>query len=220
MSALTVGAQEKLQAGAGGTYSLARDALKHQLWDTRYFAATISDSTLFTQPINSPWRNSSFKTINETNMTDNGKLPNGQTFLIERFTVKCISYDTLTQTAPAKVLQAFVNILSSSVFTIKVPGREFDFQLPGTLLLPSVVGYGSGTVSTYGMSVGTQIASGSVKLDPTPIFLGNLIGFSVQHALNNPDSNIVTVLNTSTAALNTANSTLMIALEGFLTRAK
>jgi hypothetical protein len=227
---ITKTAKNMIQLGAGGTYSTARDAIRHQLWDTRYFAAAPSNNTYFVQPIGAAWRVAS-KTKNETNLADSGKLPNGQTFLITRIGVALISaYDVGLTTAVAwpnasLLAQAYVNIMQSSVFEIRIAGREFDFQIHGRQFLPALClnGYNAGTAGSVARH-GDTIVSGWVKLDPSPIFLDELVSFNVAQLVDNADTtNIMATgkpLNNSFLWLYTYYCTMQVTLEGFLTRAK
>jgi len=231
--AITKTARNMIQLGAGGSYSNARDAIKHQIWDTRYFGTSPADNTFFAQPVGAPWRVGS-KTKNETNLQDSGKLPNGQTFLITRIGVALISaYDvgsTCTQSAAPVamaplVAQAYVNIMQSSIFEIRIAGREYDFQIHGRQFLPALCinGYSSATAGSVSR-IGDTIVNGWVKLEPSPIFLDELVSFNVAQLVLNPDTtNIVAankVLNNSFLWLSTFYCTMQVTLEGFLTRAK
>jgi hypothetical protein len=228
--AITKTARNMIQLGAGGSYSTARDAIRHQVWDTRYFASSPSDQTYFTQPIGAPWRVGS-KTKNETNMLDSGKLPNGQTLLLTRIGVALISaYDTgdlsAASWANASILaQAYVNIMQSSVFEIRIAGREFDFQIHGRQFLPALCinGYNAGTAGSVAR-IGDTIVNGWVKLEPSPIFLDELVSFNVTQLVNNGDTTNIMAsgkpLNNAFLWLNNNYSTMQVVLEGFLTRAK
>lgn len=228
--AITKTARNMIQLGAGGSYSTARDAIRHQLWDTRYFSASPSENTYFVQPYGAPWRVGT-KTKVETNMSDSGKLPNGQTFLITRVGVQLISaYDTGATNASSwpnasLLAQAYVNIMQCSVFEIRVAGREFDFQIHGGQFLPSLCinGYNAGTAGSVAR-VGDTIVSGWVKLDPSPIFLDELVSFNVNQLVDNADTTNIKAtskpLNNAFAWLAYYYCTMKVTLEGFLTRAK
>jgi hypothetical protein len=214
---LTQQALDNLKLGAGGSYSLARDAISQRIYDTRPFGAVANDYTYFSQAIGGQWIGGVAKTKNETNLTEPGKLPNGQTFLISRFGVSCIA---MTASAGSNIayMHDFMDILESSVFEIKLAGREYDFQIHGRNLLPMPI-YGSAPTTPNGR-VGDMIASGWVKLDPTPIFLDQLVSFSVVQSIINPVAALTTILNNAAAELGVYNCTMMVVLDGFLTRAK
>jgi len=227
---ITKTAKNMIQLGAGGSYSTARDAIRHTVWDTRYFGTAPTDSTYFVQPIGAAWRVGT-KTKNETNMGDSGKLPNGQTFLITRMSVALISaYDVGLTTAAgwpnaSLLAQAYVNIMQSSIFEIRVAGREFDFQIHGRQFLPALCinGYNAGTAGSVAR-IGDTIVSGWIKLDPSPIFLDELVSFNVTQICDNADTTNIKAtakpLNNSFLWLSTYFCTMQVALEGFLTRAK
>lgn len=228
--AITKTARNMIQLGAGGSYSTARDGIRHQVWDTRYFATTPSDNTYFVQPIGSAWRVGS-KTKNETNLADSGKLPNGQTFLITRMGVALISAYEVGTTGAATwpnasiIAQAYTNIMQSSVFEIRIAGREFDFQVHGRQFLPALCinGYNAGTAGSVAR-IGDTIVSGWIKLEPSPIFLDELVSFNVTQICDNADTTNIKAsgkpLYNSFLWLNTYFCTMQVCLEGFLTRAK
>ena len=108
---LTKQAVEYIKLGSGGSYSLSRDAIKHRLWDTRQFGQTASDTVFFQTPNGATWRNNSNKSTNETNIFDSGKLPNGQTFLINRMSVGLIVPTEVGDTNTSELARAFNNIL-------------------------------------------------------------------------------------------------------------
>lgn len=214
---LTAKAMEYINLGTGGSYSLARDAIAHRIWDTRSFGSTAQGYTFFSQPVGSAWIGGTAKTVNEVNIYDSGKLPNGQTFLINRFGVALVSINASAVTTMSQ-LESFATLLSSSVFEIKLQGRDFDFQCHGRNLLPMPL-YGSDSSGTNGR-VGDFITSGWMKLDPTPIFLDQLVGFQVNHRLQNPVPALQTILDTAASDLSTYYGQMMVILDGFLTRAK
>lgn len=215
---LTPQAQELLRLQMGGSYSMVRNAVRHRVYDTRFFAATVSDATLFVQQIGQPWR-TGLKTITETNMFDSGKLPNGQTMIFTDISVKFLAFPALTATNVEDLAQAYVNIMQSSVFQIKIQGREWDAQIHGAEFVPAISVNGTASAANN-HRVGDMIASGIVKLLPTPIVIDSMVGFSVEHRLGNPDTTVLAVVNASTAALNTSGSLIQVSLGGLLTRAQ
>jgi len=228
---ITNTAKNMIALGAGGSYSVSRDVLKHQIWDTRYFNTAPSNNTFFAQPIGAQWRVGS-KTKNETNLQDSGKLPNGQTFLVTRMGLALISaYDvgnstTVIATPNASLIaQAYTNILQSSVFEIRVAGREYDFQIHGRQFLPSlsINGYNSATAGSVAR-MGDVTINGWVKLEPTPIFLDELVSFNVAQIVDNADTENILLadkpLNNSFLWLSKYFCTMQVTLEGVLTRAK
>lgn len=217
--ALTRGAVQDISLGRGGTYGMSRDVIKHQLWDTRTFAQTATSFTFFTQPIGAPWRNNSIKTINETNLSDSGKLPNGQTFLVKRIGIAFISLVPSSGTDTPFVAQAYVNLIQSSVFEFVVAGRSFDFQVHGRQFLSPLHVHGANATNAP-FRAGDLIASGWCTLGDQPTFLDQLVTFSVQMTLQNPDANVLTQLNADASKLNGLYCSMQCTLEGVLTRAK
>lgn len=217
---LTPSALRDIALGRGGTYGLSRDVIKHQIWDTRYFtAATVDSSTFFSQQRGAPWRNSSSKSVNETNMLDNGRLPAGQTFLIKRIGVRFISAQGTAATNAARIIQAFYNVMQSSYFELKIAGRDFDLQVHGTQFLPTVPVVGALATNNV-VRVGDSIASGWYSLDYIPIFLNELVSFSVEQRFGNPDANVLSVLTQDASLLAADYVSMQLVLEGVLTRAK
>jgi len=216
---LTQEAYKNLQLGSGGSYSLARDAIKHNLWDTRGFGTTYSNNTFFVQPQGAAWRVGS-KTLGETNMTDSGKLPNGQTFLITHLSIGLQAYLAAGNTAAQNPARAFINLIHSSIFNIVIAGRAFDFQIHGSQLLPRPLAIAGQIATNFPVRLGDSIGSGIVALNPAPIFVDQLVGFSVTQEIAQPDTNVQTILNADATILNGLFCTMNVCLIGFLTRAK
>lgn len=217
---LTKQAVEYIKLGSGGSYSLSRDAIKHRIWDTRQFGSTASEAVFFQTQNGATWRNSSNKTTNETNIFDSGKLPNGQTFLVNRFSVGLIVPVAADATNVSELGRAFNNLLQSSYFEIVIQGRAFDFQIHGSELLPRPMSL-YGQLATNGpVRIGDMMASGWAKLDPAPIFIDTLVSFQVNHRLGNPDSRVKTLLDADATLLDGVYASMICTLEGFLTRAK
>jgi len=216
---LTRKMQEAISMGRGGSYSKSRDAIKHYLYDTRIIPAATADFTFFSQPIGAVF-GAGVKTINETNLTDSGKLPAGQTFLVEAISLSMISWVPTTEETPGDLAEAWYNMLHSSVFEIRIAGRDFDFQTPGSNFVPALaIAEETGTDIGYGKT-GEYLCSGKLKLAPSPIFIDELVSFNVLHRLNNPIAAVTTVIDAGMTILNTLNAVLQVKLEGIYTRAK
>jgi len=210
-------ASQDLHMGTGGSYSASRDVIKHWIWDTRFFGTVISDNVYFSQPINSTWGAIGPKTKNETNFSDSGKLPNGQTILLKKIRVACISFCGTSATNGAVLAQVYTNILQSSIFEIKIPGREFDLQIQGSAFTPAM---SIDSVSTNAQRKGDYIASGVINFQDSPIFVDQLVGITVLQTITNADAAVLTVLNAGCGILAGANCKMQVMLEGTLTRAK
>ena len=224
MDAIDNSIMADLQRVKSGSYSqVSGDVLDHVLYDQVLFAATTAraSTSFFTTPIGGAY-GSVTKTKQETNMTDPGKLPAGQGFLIKEIGW---SLPTMAMTADndvAAVMQAIVNILGCSVFEIRIAGREFDLQFPGTMFLPSLA---SRTNSVYVQATaapafsGEYLASGWMKLS-APIILGELVSFSVVHLLGSANAANQVILNTASDVLATQVAPLQLKLRGTLVRSK
>lgn len=217
--AITKRLAEDINLGRGGSYSDSRDGIKHQVWDTRNFAATVTDYTFFNQPIGASWNGGS-KTLNETNLNNTSQFPNGQTFLAKKMWVKAISNFDTTEATASLFVQDYITVLQNSVFELVIAGREFDFQCHGSQFLPSISISGNNAVTVNQASYGNLMASGCVSFGDAPIFIDQLVTFSVKHRLGSGIAAVNTIANVSTARLNGAESYLQVVLEGTLTRAK
>lgn len=219
IQSLTPDARNLLSMMSYGSYSASRDILKHRVWDQWLLPAARANHTFFSQPIGSTW-GAGVKAIGETNLYDTGKLPNGQIMVVQRMGVLGITNGGVAATNGDLLVEGFMNVLDSSVFEIKIQGREWDYQIHGTQFTPNFKALGNTGATNINYRVGDYIASGWSKLDPTPIVIDQLVGFSVELTLNNPIAAIVTKIDASLTALNTAGATLMVVLEGVLSRAK
>lgn len=228
---LTKAALEYLKLGTGGSYSLARDAIAHRIWDTRSFSSTAQSYTFFSQPVGAPWVGGTAKTLNETNLYTTASLPNGQTFLANRIGLAAIAQPynpggVANFAVDAIVASDMKAIIQNSVIEIRLAGREYDFQAHGRQLLTMPIssmndGLISSSVSPGPQNrIGDYIASGWIKLDPTPIFIDQVVTFQVVQRLDNPIPAIKTMLDGISGRLSMYNASLMVILDGFLTRAK
>lgn len=216
---ITQNAKADLDLMAGGSYSQSRDVIKHVVYDTWHLPAASTDHTYFSQPVGSQFGGGT-KTLNETNLTDSGKLPNGQVFLVKRFGVKCISYHPIADTDAPDVAQSFFNVLQSSVFELRTAGRDFDMQLPGSHLTP-MVAVNSLTATDIGAArAGDTIASGWYALGAFPIVYDQLVNFSAVQRIQNAVAAAATVVDAALTLLNGLEAGIQVQLEGVLSRAK
>ena len=217
--ALTKGAVQDIELGRGGSYSSARDAIKHYLWDTWIIPAAVVNHTYFQQGVGSVF-GAGAKAVNETNLYDSGKLPNGQTFHVKKMCINCIAVEAAAGVTPSDTAQAFVNVLQSSVFELKLQGREFDLQVHGSDFLPNLTIYGAAGANIGTFGAGVPLAGGWVSLEAYPIFLDNLVSFQVDQIIANPIAATLAVINAGATLLNGLGSLFQVMLEGSLTRAK
>jgi len=218
-SVITRSAAEDLQLGKFGSYSNEGNVLQHVLFDNLDFndATVRAEGSFFQKPIGSTYM-SGTKTNAQTNLFDAGKLPNAQTFIVKEMGISLIAAVAGADTDAKAVVAAFTNIMQSSKFELKIAGREYDLQVPGSVFLPSVFVQGA-DVEGDGVNVGGAfISTGWVKLSATPVVIGNMVTFSVNMSTNTSSSALHAILNTASDILNTQNAQLQCRLRGVLTR--
>lgn len=223
-SVITRNAMEALQLQKNGSYSNEGNVLQHVLYDNLDFqdATVRANGTFFTAPINSTYMGG-FKTDTETNIVTAGQLPNTQTFLIREISFALIPMIVGDDLDANLIVAAYTNIMQTSRFEIKIAGREFDFQAPGSVYFPPIFINSLNTITTAtDRSVnnvgGGFISTGWVKLASTPIPIGNLVNFSVRMATSTADAALVTIVDTASDILNTQNAQMQCRLRGILTR--
>lgn len=224
MDSIETGIQRDLRMVKQGSYSqVSGDVLDHVLYDNVLFAATTAraSTTFFTTPIGGAYGTVT-KGKQETNMTDPGKLPAGQGFVIKEIGWALPQLSVAADNDAATVMQAIINILGFSVFEIRIAGREFDLQFPGTMLLPALP---SRTNSVYVAATafpafsGEWLSSGWFKL-AAPIIIGELVSFSIVHLVGSAIAANTTILNTSSNTLSVKGTPLQLKLRGTLVRSK
>ena len=218
--ALTSQAVQDINLGRGGSYSMARDVQTHSVWDVRAIPAANANFSFFAQGIGAQFENGA-KDKQETNLSDNGKLPTGQTFLAKRIGLALIAPVEPGTVDTADVIQAYNNILQHTLLQLKVQGRDFDLEIHGRQFLPSVAITGLNAGTIYTSRVGDYIASGFFSLGAVPIFLDSLVGFTVPMITRSANTYVNgTVIEDAFTLLNSYYARIMVTLEGVLTRAK
>jgi hypothetical protein len=212
---------DALALGVNGSYSNEGNALQHTLYDSVVMPAALGATTnYFTQPIGAAY-GAGNKTINETNLSDPGKLPNGQTFLVTAmsFAIKPQA-DTVAGAANAlfnDFMSGVYGWISNSIFEIVIAGREYEYQVPGTELLPTIPMSTVATAATQ--RIGDYWTSGWCKLNATPIVIGQLVSFQVRQIYNASQVAAVnTQVNAAMAEAVTQAPEAQIRLRGYLTR--
>jgi len=224
MGAVASGIAQDLQWVKQGSYSnVSGDVLDHVLYDEVLFQATTAraNTSFFTTPIGGAF-GAVTKTKQETNMSDPGKLPAGQGFVIKEFGIFCPTINVTADNDAAAVMQAFVNILGFSVFEIAIAGREYDLQIPGSMFLPAMMNRSNSVIvaaTALQSYSGEYLASGWFKLS-APIILGELVSFSVKHLVGSAVAANQTILDTASGVLATQVAPLQLKLRGTLVRSK
>lgn len=220
----TQGVMRDLALVKQGSYSdVAGDVLDHVLYDYTRFAATTlrANTTFFSVPIGGTF-GAGTKGKPETNLTDPGKLPSGQGMLVKEIAIKAKTFFGSTDVDIAIILNALFNIIHSSTFELRIAGREFDLQVPGTIFTPSLAVMGRATVVDATDEItnyGQTLSSGWVKL-ATPIAIGELVSFNVTQISGSADATTQAILDTASNTLNGQNAELGVLLKGTLVRSK
>lgn len=220
----TQGVMRDLALVKQGSYSdVAGDVLDHVLFDYSRFAATTlrANTTFFSVPIGGTF-GAGTKGKAETNLTDPGKLPSGQGMLVKEIAIKAKTFFGSTDVDTAIILNALFNVIHSSTFELRIAGREFDLQVPGTIFTPSLAVVGRGTVVDATDEItnyGQTLSSGWVKL-ATPIAIGELVSFNVTQIAGSGDATTQAILDTASNTLATQLAELGILLKGTLVRSK
>lgn len=203
-----------------GSYSsVSGDVLDHTVYDSQLFQATTAraTTTFFTTPIGGAY-GSGVKTKVETNLQDPGKFPAGQGFLIKEVGFAGIFADIGTTTVANTNAQAMVNILQFSTFEIRIAGREFDLQLPGSMFTPSMMTLSLASAAN-GIRLGDYLSSGWFKLS-APITIGELVSFNMTQITQSAVTALQTIVNNASNTLNGQNAALQMKFRGTLVRSK
>lgn len=218
---ITRSAADAMQLGKNGSYSNEGNILQHTLYDTEPFAATTARATtnFFTVPQGQPNTAGNAKGLTETNMTGAGQLPNGQTFLIKKVGIYGLLNIVGADVDQNTVYSALYNLVSNSVFEVKVAGREWDLQVPGTKFLPKFPGAALNSAANGAAPQSTYINTGSISLNATPIVIGQLVTFSMIQRTASGTAALLTIVNTASDVLATQLAQLQPHFDGILTRA-
>lgn len=213
-------AVQAAQLAAQGSYGTSGDILDHVWYDQLPFAATTMrpQSTFFAVPIGGAY-GSGTKTLAETNMGLQSQLPKSQNFIVEAMGIAGIFMAVGTDVDANTITSALLNIIQASTFSLKLAGREFDLQLPGSIFAPALATTALASAANGIAAFGTWSASGWYKLD-IPITIESTAQFSVIQQSQSANGTLVTLLNTASDVLATQNAALQIRLKGILTRGK
>jgi hypothetical protein len=117
------------------------------------------------------------------------------------------------------ILSSYFLIMQNSTFEIKIAGREFDLQKPGTAFIPPIVSAAVNSAANAAFPAGQYITTGQIKLNATPIPIGQLVSFSVVQRSGSAIATIAALLDTASDVLNTQLAQMQVRLDGILTRA-
>lgn len=215
---LTQKASNALKLGKNGSYSNEGVVQQHTLYDSSFTAATLRATTsFFTVP------QGGAKTQTETNLSDSGKLPNGQSFLIEKigFALKANVVGDAVLTNVNAILSAYFNIMQNSIFEIQIASRDFELQIPGSMFLSPIPVAGNSTMLAATdrlVNQGEIMSGGWYKLGVTPISIGNLVSFKVIMHSGSGNGTLAAILNTASGLLLTQLAQIECRLGGILTK--
>jgi len=121
MDSRTEQAQSRLQQG---TYSASGEVLDYTLYDSQILKAAILQHRFFVQGLGKPNTFGAIKTLADSNVISEG-MPQGQ-----KFTVKAIKLFWKSKAVKSSdvQLQAIVDVLTNSVATFKINGKDVIFQ--------------------------------------------------------------------------------------------
>lgn len=143
------------------------------------------------------------KTSFETNMINGGQFPLGRNVVVTGIGFHLCFSGAAASTRAAQI-QALYTVLENSYVNLKIEGRDFEFQAPGSYWLPEIAWVGDNNlastaedVATAFQRVGDYVKHGGYKLSQF-ITLQNLIPFSLQWYVNLQNAATVTALETLT----------------------
>jgi hypothetical protein len=172
---------------SNGSYDTGKgQAFDDYLWDTNYMPASRKTVQFFKTNIGSQYgaTTGDEKTDVETSMDDAGKLPAGQSFLINAITSSLISNASVsTAGAVATTAFAIVNAyrlaMTHSVWEIKFSNTEYSWRDSGSIFLPSVFELATTpTPALTQQAVGNFAHYNWIKVS-TKVPVSELVSFSV-----------------------------------------
>ncbi len=212
--------QEKISQAARGSYDRkTMDVLDHVLFDENSFQATTARliTTFFSVAQGGSYLSGN-KTAAETNMQLQGQLPSNQHFVATEISIALKAILVGADTDMNTVISAFLNIVQASVFSLKLAGRDFDTQVPGSVFMPPVFGTAINSAANA-FPVGGHTASGWMKLS-IPVVIEGGAAFSVVQQTQSASSANTTILDTASGVLATQVAALQVRMKGTLVRFK
>lgn len=234
MRVIPQGAVNDMAQMAGGTYGKGGDVIDHYLWDTAEFANTTvrAETRFFVKGFGQGfgYTAGATKTLTETNLTDTGKLPAGQSFLVKAISISFLDNLEVAQATEANQVaaarvSAWYTLLHGSVFEFRFANQDFAWQAPGDIFLPSVsvsaVQNALTTVATsrpVGVQTGAFMHYNWIAMK-TPLVIGELVSFSVNMKSGAGDIAAIQV-GDATTTLFDGKSLMKVILKGTMTRSK
>lgn len=215
---------------SNGSYDTGKgQAFDDYLWDTNFIPPSRRTTQFFKTNSGSQYGivSGDIKTDVETSMEDTGKLPAGQSFLINAITASLISNVTVASDTGAvgatalSIVNAWRLLMTHSVWEIKFSNTEYSWRDSGSIFLPSVFEMASEQSTTdLGIS-NTQIGNYShynwIKVS-TKVPVSELVSFAVNVTINSGVASIQTKLDNALFFLNGEYCEWRTQLKGLLLR--
>jgi len=213
---------------SNGTYDTKKgQAFDDYLWDTNFVPSTRKLTQFFKTNIGSQYGAvaGDQKTDIETSMDDSGKLPAGQSFLINALTVSLLSNaavgtdGTLGQTSLA-IVEAYRLIMTHSVWELKFTNTEYSWRDTGSIFLPSVfenVTVADAVNNVSQSTVGQFNHYNWIKVS-TKVPVSEQVNFSVNAIVNSGVATIQTKIDNALTYLYAQKVEWRVQLKGLLLR--
>jgi hypothetical protein len=167
------------------------------------------------------------KTEIETSMDDTGKLPAGQSFLINAITISLISNsaigtDGALTATQNQIINAFRMAITHSVWELKFTNIEYSWRDTGSIFLPSVFEASGAehitpTLAATQSQVGQFMHYNWIKV-ATKVPVSELVSFSVNCTFNAGTATNLTKLNNALYYLESQKVEIRTQLKGLLIR--
>ena len=213
-------AANALQLGKNGSYSNEGNVIQHVLYDNMDFQATTfrAETVFFSVPIGGAYMGVN-KTIIETNMREVGKLPNGQTFLVQGISFALIPMFAGADIDVNTINAAYIILMQNSTCEFKIEGREYDSQMPGSTFLCPMQSAALNSAINGAPFQGAYLSSGWLNFPATPIPIGQMVTFSVIMRTGSAVAAISAIMNDKSNVLDAQEAQMQCRLRGILTRA-
>lgn len=213
---------------SNGSYDTGKgQAFDDYLWDTSFIPATRRQVQFFKTNIGSQYGAvaGDQKTEIETSMDDSGKLPAGQSFLINAITTSLISNTvvdsggTVSNTAEA-IVNAWRLLQTHAVWELKFTNVEYSWRDTGRIFLPSVfeMPFRADAVNNVALGqVGQFFHYNWIKVS-TKVPVSELVAFSVNVNFNSGVATIQTKIDDALIYLDAQKVEFGCQLKGLLLR--
>jgi hypothetical protein len=212
---------------SNGSYDTGKgQAFDDYLWDTNLFPATVKQLQFFKTPIGSAYGGVSgdTKTETETSMTDTGKLPAGQSFLINGITISLIQNPVFNPTSgyvsgiSNAIINAFNFVIKHSVWELKFTNTEYSWRDTGAIFMPMVNDAVDSITPTLASSNAGQYNHYNWVKVATKVPVSEQVNFSVNVWFDAGITTVRTQLGNALAYLAQEKAEIRTQLKGLLVR--